>query len=61
MEAKLEKWTKQTKIILSNLEKAQELTDWKFMQTELKRAEEIEFEEWPGSNRQKGSNRGLTI
>ncbi len=42
---KLEKWLGQTKEILDNLEKAQKLSGWKFIQAELKKAEEIGFDD----------------
>ena len=43
MEEKLEKWIRQVEEILSDLEKAQKLTEWRFMQVELEGAERIEF------------------
>lgn len=45
MNKKLEKWLKQTEEILGSLEKAQQLSGWKFIQAELKRAEEIGFDD----------------
>ncbi len=45
MKEKLEKWLRQAEEILGSLEKAQELSGWKFIQAELKRAEEIGFDD----------------
>jgi len=45
LKEKLEKWLKQAEEILGSLEKAQELSGWKFIQAELKRAEEIGFDD----------------
>jgi alpha-mannosidase len=42
---KLEKWLKQAEEILGSLEKAQQLSGRKFIQAELKRAEEIGFDD----------------
>jgi len=44
MEEKLEKWIRQAEEILSNLEKAQELAEWRFMQADLEGEERIEFD-----------------
>ncbi len=45
MNKKLEKWLGQAEEIITSLEKAQQLSGWKFIQAELKRAEEIGFDD----------------
>lgn len=44
MEKKLEEWIRQAEEILGNLEKFQELREWRFKQGELRGAEKIEFD-----------------
>lgn len=45
MNEKLEKWLRQAEEILGSLEKAQQLSGWKFIQAELKGSEEIGFDD----------------
>ena len=45
MEEKLEKWIREAEEILSRLEKAQEITEWRFIQAKLEGAEKIGFED----------------
>ncbi len=45
MNKKLEKWLDQAKKILGSLEKAQQLSGWKFIQAEIEGAEEIGFDD----------------
>jgi len=45
MQRKLKEWMRQAEEILSNLEKVQELREWKFKQKKLKGAEKIGFDD----------------
>jgi len=45
MNKELEKWLEQAEEILGSLEKAQQLSGWKFIQAELTGAEEIGFDD----------------